>query len=291
MSLRSLRLCIVFAFLAPSLTHAATLEIPGPGTTLSGIGVISGWKCQANGPLTVSFDGGDALPLLYGSERPDVLDAGACASAEVGFVAIWNWSNLDDGEHTAVAYDNGVEFARSTFTVVRASEEESFLGDVTAECTVPDFPNAGTNARFEWSTGTQHLELAEVGEDVEVPVSTQFDGEWNFEMTPLNDTSASRCEDILGIPPSESYSVENGIVRATGEWDTQEGGIFSFLGIIGNNGYLEGTLYDIVNPETDDEFSVPVGSLEGIFEDNRTGRGSWFLVTPNCAGQWTATKQ
>ena len=36
---------------------------------------------------------------------------------KVGFVAIWNWGNLGDGEHTAIAYDDGVEFARSTFTV------------------------------------------------------------------------------------------------------------------------------------------------------------------------------
>ena len=52
--------------------------------------------------------------------------------------------------------------------------------DVTAECSVSDFPYAGTNARFEWNTGTQHLELAEVGEDVEVPVSTRFDGVWDI---------------------------------------------------------------------------------------------------------------
>ena len=54
--------------------------------------------------------------MLYGSERPDVRDAGACASADVGFVAIWNWGELGD-DHTAVAYDNDVEFARNTFTV------------------------------------------------------------------------------------------------------------------------------------------------------------------------------
>ena len=43
-----LRFCLVFVLLAPSLAPAATLDIPGNGTTLSGIGVISGWKCEAN---------------------------------------------------------------------------------------------------------------------------------------------------------------------------------------------------------------------------------------------------
>ena len=92
-----------------------TLENPSGGLFYSGIGVISGWKCEANGELTVRFNDGEPIPLVYGSERPDVLDASACDSADVGFVAIWNWANLGDGTHTAVVYDNGVEFGRSTF--------------------------------------------------------------------------------------------------------------------------------------------------------------------------------
>ena len=94
--------------LAPSLAHSAVLDIPGNGTKLSGIGVISGWKCEAEGDITVSFNEDDPIPLVYGSERPDVLEAGACGSADVGFVAIWNWGELGDGTHTAVVYDNGV---------------------------------------------------------------------------------------------------------------------------------------------------------------------------------------
>ena len=38
-------------------------------------------------------------------------------------MTIWNWGNLGDGEHEAVAYDNGVEFSRSTFTVGSTGEE------------------------------------------------------------------------------------------------------------------------------------------------------------------------
>ena len=110
-------------FLCTTSVWAATLEIPGPGSTQSGIGVISGWKCEANGPLTVRFNGGGSIPLVYGSERSDVRDAGACSSANVGFVAIWNWGNLDGGRYTAVVYDNGQEFARSTFTVVSPGAE------------------------------------------------------------------------------------------------------------------------------------------------------------------------
>ena len=164
-----LRFCLAFVLLAPSLVSAATLGVPGEGTTLSGVGVISGWKCEAVGDLTVRFfadgspvsvAGSDTFPLLYGSARPDVRDTGACPDADVGFVAIWNWGNLDDGEHTAVVYDDGEEFARSTFTVVTTGE--AFRTDLEGECTIPQFPDPGESARFVWNTGTQHLEMVSV---------------------------------------------------------------------------------------------------------------------------------
>ena len=49
---------------------AATLENPSPGALKSGVGVISGWVCEAE-ELEVSFDGGARLFVPYGSERTD----------------------------------------------------------------------------------------------------------------------------------------------------------------------------------------------------------------------------
>ena len=151
-----LRLCMILILLAPPLSQAAVLGIPSSGFTYSGVGVLSGWKCEA-GELTVRFDGGPPLPLVYGSERKDVLDAGACDHAEVGFVAIWNWANLGDGPHTAVVYDDGVEFARSTFTVTTLGE--AFVEGASGECTIADFPSPGESARFAWNQTTQGLVL------------------------------------------------------------------------------------------------------------------------------------
>ena len=150
---------IIAAFLlTSSVAHAATLGIPTPHTTVSGIGVISGWKCEA-GELTVRFDGGEPIPLLHGAERADVLNAGACDHANVGFLSIMNWGNLGDGEHTAVVYDDGVEFGRSVFTVRRF--RDAFVKDAALTLPVQDFPHQGENAVFTWSQATQHLELAD----------------------------------------------------------------------------------------------------------------------------------
>lgn len=107
--------------LASSLAQAGMLEIPGPGAKLSGIGVISGWKCDASGDITVRFNDGEPLVMVYGSERDDTQPA--CGDTNNSFVSIFNWALLGDGEHVAVAYDAGVEFARTRFEVATTGEE------------------------------------------------------------------------------------------------------------------------------------------------------------------------
>ena len=152
-----------FVVLLPSLAHAAALGIPGNEAKLSGVSVISGWKCEVEGDLTIVFNNdGKHIPLLYGTERTDVRAAGQCLDNDhdnVGFVAIWNWGNLGDGEHTAVAYDDGVQFAESTFTVTTPGTD--FLKGASKQITVEDFPNPGDTTVLEWNQGTQHFEIVD----------------------------------------------------------------------------------------------------------------------------------
>jgi hypothetical protein len=59
-----------------------------------------------------------------------------------------------------VAYDNGVEFARSTFTVMTTGEE--FLIGASARVEVEDFPSPGETTVLEWNQSTQHFEIVEI---------------------------------------------------------------------------------------------------------------------------------
>ena len=155
-----LRFCLGLVLLSPAVVSAQSfLETPANGDKLSGIGVIRGWKCEA-GDLTMRFNGGSPIQLPYGSERSDVLEEGACPTSDVGFVAIWNWGNLGDGTHTVAVYDDGEEFASSTFTVTTPGA--GFLRDApNKRVTVEDFPHDGDTAVLEWNTGTQHFEIVE----------------------------------------------------------------------------------------------------------------------------------
>ena len=159
-----LHLWLGLMVLAPTLAHAASLENPSGGLFYSGIGVISGWKCEANGDLTVRFNGGEPVPLVYGSQRTDVLDAGACTSADVGFVAIWNWGELGDGSHTAVAYDDGEEFARGTFKTTRLVADKAFVTGVSGRFRARDFPDPGVNVLLRWNQNVQGFVIEGVEE-------------------------------------------------------------------------------------------------------------------------------
>lgn len=101
--------------LSSALAHAATLESPAPGANVSGLGYIAGWKCH-HGDITVRIDGGG--PIRVATRMPRADTQAVCQGAtDNGFITQFNWAFLADGSHTVVAYDNGVEFARRTFTV------------------------------------------------------------------------------------------------------------------------------------------------------------------------------
>ncbi len=167
-------LCLGIVVLTPSLAQAAALGNPGNGLFYSGVGVISGWKCAANGPLTVRFfttdgdphpDWMEPIPLVYGTERTDVRQNGQCLDNDhdnVGFVAIWNWANLGDGTHTAVVYDDGMEFARSTFQVTTLGE--SFVTGLSGRFRARDFPDPGVNVLLRWNQNVQGFVIEGVEE-------------------------------------------------------------------------------------------------------------------------------
>ena len=143
-----------------AVARAAVLESPAKGATLSGLGFISGWKCDAT-KITVTIDDGDPLPVAMHQERGDLRAARACGGTiNHGFIMQINWALLGAGAHVVVAYDDGVEFARHTFSVGTTGEE--FLKDVARRTVLEDFPTPGKQALLEWNESTQHFEIVTV---------------------------------------------------------------------------------------------------------------------------------
>ena len=134
------------------------LDSPASQGRVSGIGFIAGWRCDAQ-DVTVRIDGGPPLGMAMGISREDTRSA-CHGLINNGFIAQINWNHVGEGTHTAVAYDNGIEFARNTFTVGTTGEE--FLSGVAVSVEVPGFPTPGETGYFVWNESTQHLELVEV---------------------------------------------------------------------------------------------------------------------------------
>ena len=138
-------------------TLPGVLENPAPASFQSGIGVLSGWVCDAE-EVVIEID---EMPLdaAYGTSRADTaaLPDGTrlCGDTDNGFGLLFNWNMLGDGEHTAVALVDGVELARATVTVTTLGEE--FLYDVAGTCVLADFPAPGETVSLTWQEACQNF--------------------------------------------------------------------------------------------------------------------------------------
>ena len=128
------------------------LENPGPNALQSGIGVISGWVCEAEG-VEVELGPSGRRVAVYGTERVDTLDA--CGDTDNGFGLLFNWNLLGDGEHEVVAWVDDTELARTTVRVTTLGEE--FVRGIEGACTVEDFPAPGETLTLKWQQNQQNF--------------------------------------------------------------------------------------------------------------------------------------
>ena len=131
------------------------VENPGANSYQSGLGLISGWVCDAD---LVEIEIGDFLPqaAAYGTERLDT--AGVCGDTDNGFGLLFNWNLLGAGEHTVRVLADGEEVGQATFTVTTLGAE--FLWGAEGECVVEDFPAMGRTVTLEWQQTSQNFVIA-----------------------------------------------------------------------------------------------------------------------------------
>ena len=133
------------------------LENPGPASFQSGIGVISGWVCEATG---VEIELGDlpAQVAAYGTERADTL--AVCGDTDNGFGVLFNWNRLGEGVHTVRAVVDEVELGRATVRVTTLGAE--FVEGAAGVCEVADFPGPGETVTLEWQQNSQNFVITDV---------------------------------------------------------------------------------------------------------------------------------
>ena len=142
---------------ATPLAVRGVLEIPQPGAAMSGIGLISGWICDA-GRIEIELDGSTLLPAAYGTSRGDT--SSECGDDNNGFGLLFNWALLGDGAHTLRALADGTEFGRATVDVTTFGLP--FLRGVSGRFVRPGFPDASKSTTIEWSEARQGFALTAV---------------------------------------------------------------------------------------------------------------------------------
>ena len=131
--------------------EGGVLENPQPGSFQSGLGVLSGWVCDAQ-RVDLEIDG-TAFQAAYGTSRGDTL--GVCGDADNGFGLLFNWNLLADGTHTVRALADGMEFARATFSVTTLGVE--FLTGARGSFPLGNFPQPGTTIVIRWQESLQNF--------------------------------------------------------------------------------------------------------------------------------------
>ena len=121
---------------------AGVLENPAPDSFQSGVGVISGWVCEAE-EFVIELDG-QPLAAAAGTERADTLDL--CGDAANGFGLLVNWAEFGAGEHEVVALVDGAELSRATVTVTVVDAAEPFVRGLAKRVALPGFPTAGRDS-------------------------------------------------------------------------------------------------------------------------------------------------
>ena len=150
------------------------LENPQPGSFQSGVGAISGWVCEAD-RIEIEFHNGvtgqvSTLEAGYGTSRSDTLRV--CGDINNSFGLLFNWNLLGDGLHTVRALADGVEFARSTFTVSTLGLGEFATGLSEEEFLLPDFPTTGAETIIRWEESLQNFVIIHARESDDRHVAT-----------------------------------------------------------------------------------------------------------------------
>ena len=135
------------------------LENPQPASSHSGIGIISGWACEAQN-ITIQIDETSPLRVAHGTTRADTFPI--CGDDRNGFGLPFNWNLLVDGLHTLSVYADGVKFSEVTFrtTTLGLGEFPRDLDDTLGA--IVNFPARGTEVRIRWQESLQNFVLDSV---------------------------------------------------------------------------------------------------------------------------------
>ena len=146
----------IYGTATSTVTTKGRLGNPGHQTFKSGIGVISGWVCDAS--RVEVMIGTQRVRMAYGTERLDTQSV--CGDTNNGFITLVNWNRLGDGVHTArLVVDDRPLGQPAEFKVTTFGQE--FAVGWEGEYTLFGFPQPGRDVLIGWDQGIQNFTILE----------------------------------------------------------------------------------------------------------------------------------
>ncbi len=246
------------------LVAGAVLEVPQAAAVASGIGIVSGWICDA-AVVEIVFDGGSPIQAAYGTSRQDTV--GDCGDDNNAFVLQWNYALLGDGDHQVAVLADGVEVARAGFRVQTLGVP--FLRGVSGMFEVMDFPAAGEHATLQWQQASQSFGMVERGGATACTTATV---RVNIGYDALSHPNVSGLAVALGYGASVTMPGTGGDAMVTSR--------------VSNLSGISGGLFQV-----GDEDSVPAPALNVALVSlaQTIAPGAFFAAQFDCAGSAAPT--
>ncbi len=282
--LLSRRGCILSLLLVgagPSYAVEGNLENPRANSNVSGIGVVSGWVCDAE-LIEIAFDNNPPKTAAYGTARGDT--ATVCGDTNNGFGLLWNYALVGQGLHRIRAYADGVLFADRQFTVGTLGGE-TFVTGASGNYTLTGFPDPSTQTTIVWNQSAQNFTITGTqaisgpGETVSLP------GLWEGRMVYDRASPGSTCYDAnisLNVV-DDAFCGDEVIDSVTVARDG--GGVDSYTFPA-----CDGEIQNGLSTEDIFVFSQEI-TFALQFGNDGTANGTWTSNNGACYGSWSLFKQ
>lgn len=160
-------LSLLFLLLPHAHAGVGVLGTPVQGSTVSGVGVISGYHCTSKN-IEIFIDGVSIGPAGAGTRLLGT--QGVCGRTDTGYSLLYAFNNLSNGQHTISVTADGVEFDSHSVTTVQ-SGGVPWLSDVSRTLSLPNFPQSGKTTSIQWVQSYQNFLVTGI---TDTPALPQF---------------------------------------------------------------------------------------------------------------------
>lgn len=166
----SLALLFCSSVIAAGVQAAGTgvLGTPVNGSKVSGVSVISGYHCTSSN-IEVFIDGVSIGKAGAGTTLPST--SSVCGHAQTGYSLLYNYNNLNPGQHTVAAYADGDLIASHNITTLQ-SGGTAWLSGANHSMTLAGFPQAGKTATVEWVQSMQNFMVTQIADGTNINASS-----------------------------------------------------------------------------------------------------------------------